>query len=102
MFITIRAIFQDILNKIESDKEKNINVPSTYEELTNMFDNLAKWHTNEVDAAEKRGEQKGGIKATIEELVLFNVSKENIIKRLCAKYNFSEKQASEYYKLYHE
>ena len=32
-----------------------------------MFDNIAKWYTSEVDAAKKRGEQIGAIKATIEE-----------------------------------
>ena len=70
-----------------------------------MFDNLARWHRDEVEAAkllgERIGEQIGSIKTMIELLPLFGVDKENTIERVCTKFYCSKKEAEDYYKLYH-
>ena len=78
-----------------------------------MFDNLARWHRDEVEAAkllgerigEQRGqeigEQRGSIKTMIELLPLFGLDKENTIERVCTKFHCSKKEAEDYYKLYH-
>ena len=90
-----------------------------------MFDNLARWHRDEVEAAkllgeqigeqrgqeigEQRGqeigkrigEQIGSIKTMIELLPLFGIDKENTIERVCTKFHCSKKEAEDYYNLYH-
>ena len=77
-----------------------------------MFDNLARWHRDEVEAAKLLGEQRGqeigerigkqrGIKAIIEVLSSFGVGKKDTIEKLCTKFTCSKKEAEDYYKLYY-
>ena len=77
-----------------------------------MFDNLARWHRDEVEAAKLLGEQRGqeigerigkqrGIKAIIEVLSSFGVGKKDTIEILCTKFACGKKEADDYYKLYH-
>ena len=89
-----------------------------------MFDNLARWHREKVEAAkllgERIGEQRGerigkqrgqeigeqrgkqiGIKAIIEVLSSFGVGKKDTIEIVCAKFACSKKEADDYYNLYH-
>ena len=73
-----------------------------------MFDNLARWHRDEVEAAQLLGEQIGerigkqrGIKAIIEVLSSFGVGKKDTIEILCTKFACSKKESEDYYNLYH-
>ena len=66
-----------------------------------MFDNLARWHRDEVEAAKLLGEQIGSIKTMIEVLSSFGVGKKDTIEKLCTKFTCSKKEAEDYYNLYH-
>ena len=128
IFLSVRSIVQSVFNKIQPDTKNQIIIPPKYEELNSMFDNLARWHRDEVEAAqllgeqigeqrgkqigeqigEQRGEQRGkqigeqrGIKAMIEVLSSFGVGKNDTIEKLSTKFACSKKEAEDYYKLYH-
>ena len=60
-----------------------------------MFDNLARWHRDEVEAAKLLGEQRGeqiGIKAIIEVLSSFGVGKKDTIEIVSAKFAVVKKK----------
>ena len=117
IFLSIRSIVQSVFNKIQCDTKNQIIIPTKYEELNSMFDNLARWHRDEVEAAqllgeqigeqrgkqigEQIGEQRGSIKTMIEVLSSFGVGKNDTIEKLSTKFTCSKKEAEDYYKLYH-